>query len=90
MDAVPACFCTRVQNRIADARRFAKEYLVFFYNAQSKGVDKRVEAVRFVKDDLTADRRYAKAVAVVADAFDTAFENRAVASVGFPLVFLKC
>ena len=66
-------FGPRIEHRIADASRFAKKDLIFTNDAESKCVDERIEAVGFVEYDLAADRRHAKAVAVMADAGDAAF-----------------
>ena len=81
VDAVAARFCTRVENRIANAGSFAEEYLIFFDDAESEGVYQRIEAVRFVKNNLTADSRHAETVAVMTDSGDAALEDRFVAIV---------
>ena len=73
MNAVASRFCTGVKNRIADAGRLTKKDLILTNDAESKCVDERIKAVRFVKNNLAADRRHAKTVAVMPDAVDAAF-----------------
>ena len=73
MNAIAACFRSGVEYRITDPVRLAKKYLILAQDAQGKGVNQRVEAVRFVKDHFASDRGHTETVAIMADALNTAF-----------------
>ena len=79
MDAVAARFCADVEHWIADTLSLAEKDLVLADYAECKGVYERVEIIGLVEKNLAADRRYAKAVAIVPDPRYDAVEQGLVA-----------
>ena len=63
---------TNRHDRIADSGRHSGDQLIFTHEANTHRIHQRVAFIRGVKDHLTANRRHADAVSIVADAFDDA------------------
>src|SRR5262249_42758256 len=80
VNTVAPGFRADVDHRIADAGRAAIKDLVFFEDAECKGVHQRVLRVTIGKVDFAADGRDTETVSVERNAADHAFENAFVLS----------
>ncbi len=86
MNTVAARLGSHVNNWIADAGCFAVKDLVVAEDAECKYVDERVTVVAFVEDAFASNGRNAKAVTVMRDPGDNAFQYVAVAIACFRVV----
>jgi hypothetical protein len=68
VNAVASGFGAHVKHRIADAGSLSEEDLIVSHETECKRIDERIQRVRIVKSDFTADGRNTKRVAIMSNA----------------------
>ncbi len=75
-----------INHRITDAFGLSVEHFAMFEDAESEHINERIAFVAFFKHAFAAHGGHAKAVAVVGNAANDAFQNVAIACAGFGII----
>ena len=75
MDAIAACFCAHVHDRVADSGSLAFLHIFLIDQTDAHCVDQRIAFVARVEDRFAADSRNTDTVAVTADTGNDFFED---------------
>src|SRR5208282_16923 len=78
VNTIAACFCTDVDDGIADALRFREENFFFARDAESEGVNQRILRIARLESDFAADGWDAETISVICDAANHSVEDAPV------------